>query len=513
LNLKVNFQPTTAEIPAGYLPDYGGVYGVRNGTSYGWSEDHTAVTRDRNLNADQRLDTICHFLDAAKWELALPNGSYDVKVSVGDAGFASSHTINVEGVSYWNAVSLAANQFVQNTKKVSVGDGRLTIDCGSSLLKQTRINYVEVTGGTGPTPRPTLAPTSWAVRFADSILQKWPNPTSLSGSGWEYNNGIILHGIEEVYKRTKNSKYLQYLQTFVNAYTTETGSVSFTKTADNLDHLQPGILLLLLYEETGLNRYRLAANTIRNEFNNQPRNAEGGFWHKAVYPNQMWVDGIYMAEPFLIKYGTLFGEQAYCQDEATFQATLLASHAQNASTGLLYHGWDSSKNAAWANPLNGLSPEYWNRGDGWYVMALVDILEYLPTTHPRYSTMLDILRKLVEGIKKVQDPVTGLWFQVLDKGNLSDNWLESSGSGMFVYAIKKAIDKGYVDTSYLAVAQKGWQGMQTMITLDTQGLPVIHTACTGTGVQTSYQNYINRSTSNNSSHGYCGILLAASQME
>lgn len=354
---------------------------------------------------------------------------------------------------------------------------------------------------------------TWAVRITDSVMARWPNPASL-GNYWDYTPGIVMYAMSEVYKKTNNPEYLDYIKQWVDNLVDDNGNIDFDPTDDNLDNIQPANLLPFLYEETGLEKYRLAAARMRVEFDNQPRNADGGFWHKAKYPNEMWVDGIYMAEPFLIKYGYMAGEVEYCSYESTFQAKLLAQHAQDSVTGLLYHGWDYDRNASWADPVTGLSSEFWCRGDGWYAMALVDILEYLSPDHPEYNTLINILQEMARGLKDFQDSVTGLWYQVLDKGYLQDNWLETSGSGMFVYAIKKAVNMGYIDSSYEDVANRGWQGLlDHKISIDYSGLPQIIDICEGTGVQNTYSDYIARRRLTNSHHGYIGVLLAACVME
>jgi unsaturated rhamnogalacturonyl hydrolase len=359
-----------------------------------------------------------------------------------------------------------------------------------------------------PQAEPTLA-----VRFADSVLQRWPNPTAIDRHGWEYNSSIVLVGVQKVYERTKEPKYLKYIQKWVDSFIDGKGNINFKKTDNNLDHLHPGLLLLFLYDETGLEKYKKAAQTIRQEFDNQPRNAAGGFWHKQRYPNEMWADGIYMAQPFLAGYGVRFGEREYCFDEATFQTILIADHLQDSKTGLVYHGWDQDRNAAWADPETGRSPMVWCRGMGWYLMALVEILDDLPKDHPRYGRICEILAKAAAGARQAQDPKTGLWYQVLDRGDRPDNWIETSGSAMFVYALKKAVENGYLDPSYRAVAQKGWEGLQTKVSFDERRLPVISGSVQGMGVQESYENYIHQKLLVNSSHGLCGIMLAAAAME
>lgn len=360
--------------------------------------------------------------------------------------------------------------------------------------------------------------TYWSKEFADAIIDRYDNINNLTGKGWEYSNSIVLIGIEKVYYETGNIKYLNYIKKYIDNYIDEAGNISFNADANNLDHLHPGWLCLTLYEELGLEKYKLAAQTIRNEFDNQPRNASGGFWHKNNYPDQMWADGIYMAEPFLIRYGYLFDDLDYAADETTFQTILFADHVYDSTSNLLIHGWDESKEASWADSVTGNSSEVWSRGMGWYCMALVDILDYLPEDHKNYNRIIEILNGLAAGIKTYQDQETGLWYQVVNKGDSADNWIETSGSAMFVYSLKKAIDKGYIDSlTYMPVVLKGWEGLQAKITLDSKNQPVINDFVWGMGIKNTYEDYISQqrvsTPDSRYPHGYCGILLASSVME
>ncbi|MFB3903928.1 MAG: glycoside hydrolase family 105 protein [Acidobacteriota bacterium] len=356
------------------------------------------------------------------------------------------------------------------------------------------------------------AGTPIAMRFADWIISTWPDPTTLTAKGWEYNNGIILHGISKVYEKNRDPRYLAYIKRFVDAYVAEDGSVDLGPD-HNIDTIQPGILLLFLYQETGSERYRKGAGFIRRAFDRMPKNADGGFWHKTKYPNEMWLDGIYMGEPFLVKYGRMFGNDPACFDIAVFQTTLAARHTQDPTTGLLRHAWDCDRNAAWAEPQTGLSPEVWSRGMGWFAMALVDILKHLPGDHPGRPELIALLQKLAAGVKQTQDPESGLWYQVVDKGDRPDNWHETSGSGMFVYALNVGVEAGYLDRSYRQVAKKAWEGLKTRVSLGADGAPVVSDAVEGMGAQVNYANYVNKKRLQNSPHGLCAIMMAGSEME
>lgn len=350
---------------------------------------------------------------------------------------------------------------------------------------------------------------SWAVRYADSVIQRWPHMSNLE-SDWCYEAGFVLHGMQQVYRLTGDLKYFNYIREFIDSHIGSSGYVSYT--SSTLDDYLPARQLLFLFEQTGEEIYMTKALRFRNSLENVSRNSFGGFWHKANYPNQMWCDGQYMAIPFLIHYGYVQNNFSYPADETHKQMTLLINHAQ-VSNGLLYHGWDASLKAAWADHESGLSPEFWGRGLGWFSMALVDILDYFPVTDSRYNDILACLKLLVSGLANVQDNATGLWYQVLDKCGLQSNWLESSCSAMFVYSIHKAVRLGYVDQSYLKTAEDGFNGIiNHKITVDSSGYIELHDIVQGMGVQTSYSGYVNQARLTNSHHGLGAFLLAASEI-
>ena len=377
------------------------------------------------------------------------------------------------------------------------------------------------TGGNTPT---------LAVQFADTVIRRWPDPRNIADRtrGWDYNNGIVLRGMLEVFKRTSDLRYLAYIKQYVDYFVDATGNLytdaAQTKPIQNQEHsldlIQPAILLLFLAEQYPEDtRYRTAATIVRDMFSRFPVNGEGGFWHKQTYPNEMWLDGIYMAEPFLAKYGAANAScGAYCNDTPVTQATLLSGHVRLAS-GLLLHGWDWDGNAAWCGGAcagasgTGLAPEIWSRALGWYAMALVDILDFLPAGHAGRPSLLSLLSGIAAGAKATQDATTGLWCQVVDKCAEAGNWTESSGSGMLVYAIKTGVDRGDLDAGYLTMVQKAWQGLKdTKVGSDAIG-PTINDAADGSSIQPSYASYLAIAKKINSYHGLCAIQLAAAAME
>ena len=216
--------------------------------------------------------------------------------------------------------------------------------------------------------------------------------------------------------------------------------------------------MLALWQITQDERYHNAATLLRKQLDTQPRTGDGGFWHKQRYPHQMWLDGLYMAEPFYAEYAKLFNEPVDFDDVAK-QIRLADEHTYDAETGLFYHGWDESKSQPWANTITGTSSNFWGRAMGWYAMAMVDVLDYFPTNHPARPQIIATFQKLCAGVVKYQDPQTGLWWQVVDQGDRKGNYLEATASSMFVYAMAKGINHGYLPRSYEPATLKGYRGI------------------------------------------------------
>ncbi|MES2429774.1 MAG: glycoside hydrolase family 88 protein [Bacteroidota bacterium] len=366
---------------------------------------------------------------------------------------------------------------------------------------------------------------TWGVKFSDAIKTRYqPTINNMTNKGWEYSNSIVLHGMEKIYEYTRDTTYINYVKAYVDPYL---ANLNFNLSR-TLDKIHPGILCLYLFKETGLIKYKTAATTIRNYIltgTGFAKTPDGGFWHKnnGGYNNIMMLDGIYMAHPFLAKYGAMFNDDS-ALNSATRQTLLLASHTYDSSLHLAKHAWDYTRSSAWADPVTGTSSEVWSRAMGWYMMGIVDILKYLPRSHKDYPKMRSLLDSLCIGIKNTQDVTTGLWYQVMDKKDSANNYLESSGSGMLIYALKSAVDNEWIDTNYLSVCRKGWEGLKTKISTYTDGLPRINSFAPAMSVQKNYTAYVtspysavNCPASGNlvvqHPHGYCGLLMAASVME
>jgi unsaturated rhamnogalacturonyl hydrolase len=348
----------------------------------------------------------------------------------------------------------------------------------------------------------------------------------MTGSGWDHANSTILHGIEKVNQRHPNSAYVSYIKAYADAFVNDDGSIKGLR--DTLDGMHPGVVCLFLYEQTGDVKYKRAAQTMRDYFVGTAQQAspfhktpDGGYWHKnnEKYSNVMSVDGTYMVYPFLVHYAVMFKEPALL-DLAAAQILLAHERSFNIKAQLPYHAWNYDKTKPWANPITGTSSQFWSRASGWSSMALVDVLEYFPKDHPSYGRLLFLFQQFAEGLKSAQNPVDGLWYQVLDSANKPDNYPEASGSGMITYALQKGVNLNLLDGSYAKVAAKGWQGLQLKIKTYKDGGPQITSVAPAMGSQSDYAGYVAIRPINLPSdaikqdpHGYIGVLMAASVME
>jgi unsaturated rhamnogalacturonyl hydrolase len=332
--------------------------------------------------------------------------------------------------------------------------------------------------------------------------------TPSSIGGWSYPVGLYLYGQYQVYLRTHNAKYLSYIKSWADRFVDSKGAID--QSFNSLDSMQAGRVLVLLHHETGDARYKTAAAKIRNRLKTYPRNSDGAFWHatSSSRAHQLWADGVYMVNPFLVEYAKEFGDSS-AYDEAAKQMVAYGGHLQQ-SSGLLKHAYDESKTASWADSKTGLAPEYWCRAIGWYGMASVNVLDAVPSSQPQRAQLLTILQKLAAGFEHYQDPATGRWFQVVDKGSKSDNWTETSCSAMYSYTLSRAVQQGYVDAHYKAVADRGYQGVLKKISLGGDGRTNLTDISIGTNVG-SYSYYVGRDRATNDFHGLGAFLLMNEQ--
>jgi unsaturated rhamnogalacturonyl hydrolase len=318
---------------------------------------------------------------------------------------------------------------------------------------------------------------------------------------------------------TANGDEFRYIKAAVDKYVMDDGSIkSFHADAHSLDEIEMGRSVLLVYRVTQQEKYYKAAKYITEQLALQPRTASGGYWHKQIYPNQMWLDGAYMAEPFRAEYAVTFQQPEDFNDIAK-QLLLMDQHMRVAKTGLLRHGWDESKQMKWADTKTGLSPEAWGRAMGWYAMAMVDVLDWFPVDHPQRPELIRALNRTAKAAVAYQDKKTGLWWQVLDKGSEKGNFTESSASAMFVYALAKGVRMRYLPQTDEAAARRGWKGLEeTFIKTGADGATSLEGTVKVGGLGGSpyrsgtFDYYIGEKTRTNDAKGVGAVLLAGSEM-
>lgn len=366
-------------------------------------------------------------------------------------------------------------------------------------------------------------PGQMSRRMAATVMTLWRDSMSTGRPArWNYEQGVVLKGMEGVWRNTMDTAYLSYIRHVLDPFITPDGKIRTYKYGDfTLDNINTGRSLLLLFKETGDTKYARAADLLREQLRNQPRTSEGGFWHKKTYPGQMWLDGLYMAEPFYAEYAALHHEDTAFNDIAR-QFIVMEQHARDPKTGLLYHGWDESRKEKWSNPETGCSPSFWSRSMGWYGAGLVDALDYFPENHPQRAALLDILRRYATAVQAVQDPKTGLWWDVLDFPGRDGNYLEASGSCLFVYILAKAVHRGYLPASFLAAAKKGYAGiLRKFITTSAGGQVSLEGTVNVGGLggnsnhyrDGSFAYYMSERVVTNDPKGIGAFLLAGSAMD
>jgi unsaturated rhamnogalacturonyl hydrolase len=371
-------------------------------------------------------------------------------------------------------------------------------------------------------------------RMAATVVREWPaGVVSTTGSpgNWGYEEGVLLDGMAAEWHATANGADFAYIKAAVDKYVTSDGAITGYKAQGHtLDDIEMGRAVLLVYRVTQEAKYAKAAKFLHEQLALQPRTASGGYWHKQIYPNQMWLDGAYMAEPFRAEYADTF-QQAWDGpglpqdlppdwDDIAKQLLLMDTHMRDPKTGLLKHGWDESKSMPWADKTTGLSPEVWARAMGWYSMALVDVLDWFPKENPKRAELLTALKRTMAAVVKAQDPASGLWWQVMSRPGEKGNYFEASASCMFTYALAKGVRKGYLPQADEANAKRGWEGIQKkFVTADADGGLVLHgTVKVGGLGGTPYRSgtfdyYIGEKVVDQDAKGVGAFLLAGSEME
>ena len=368
----------------------------------------------------------------------------------------------------------------------------------------------------------TTAQQKLSEQVAATVLATWKDSLPIGGTTkWSYDMGVILKGFEGIWQQTGDKKYFNAIQSKMDWFVQNDGSIKGYEADEfNIDHVNNGKLLLLLYRVTQKEKYLKAAQSLREQLRHHPRTNEGGFWHKKVYPYQMWLDGLYMGEPFYAEYAMLMHEDTAFNDIAN-QFIWMEKHARDKKTGLLYHAWDESKQMQWANKETGTSPNFWARAMGWYADALVDVLDYFPVNHPKRRSLIDILNRLVNAIEAQQDKTTGLWYDVMNYSGpgKEKNYFEASASSQFVYAVAKGVRKGYLPAAKIEIAKKGYDGIvKRFIKVENEQTNLNGTVkVSGLGGNPfrdgSFEYYMSEPVIVNDPKGIGAFLLASNEME
>ena len=396
--------------------------------------------------------------------------------------------------------------------------------CGVGAL-----GFVALAAAAEPVPRFDAAtPLQWSERLAQSEMKRLGNSLE-AGTGkarWDYSPAVLALALVRLAEQTGNESYSRFGTRAVGSHVRADGSIGGYKLDDyNIDNIPPGKVLLAALAKGEQNAaYAKAVQMLRQQMASHPRTSEGGFWHKKRYPHQMWLDGVYMASPFLAQYAVLYHEPALFDDVAK-QIVLMDRHSYDPATGLYWHAWDEAHAQGWANPKTGTSPNFWSRGMGWYAMAIVDSLDYLPVSQPEIDEIMGIFRRVADGAVKWQDPKAGVWWQIPNLGSRPGNYLESSGSAMFVYALAKGVNHGYLPREkYLPAIVKGYEGLiREFIRTTADGSVRLTQVCKGAGLgytmengrprDGSFEYYVSETIVDNDPKGTGPFILAGIEVE
>jgi unsaturated rhamnogalacturonyl hydrolase len=337
---------------------------------------------------------------------------------------------------------------------------------------------------------------------------------------WNYTQGLMGQAFMRLNEATGDKAYFEYARGYADSLIDENGIIyKYNKENYNIDQVNPGKMMFLLYDRTKDPRYEKVIHNLRDQLESQPRIAEGGFWHKQIYPDQMWLDGLYMGAPFYAEYALRYEHPDDFQDVVN-QFLIVARNTYDPETGLYRHAFDASRQMAWADSVTGQAPHAWGRAMGWYSMAIVDVLDFLPEEQPARSDMITILQGMVQRLSEIQDTQTGGWYQVLDRSGDPGNYIETSCTAMFAYSIFKGVRMGYIDGKYLDTAEKAYQGLiENFIKTDSAGLVTMTNICGVAGLggdpyrDGTFEYYIGEVIRENDPKGVGPFIMASLEYE
>ncbi len=364
---------------------------------------------------------------------------------------------------------------------------------------------------------------NYSVRMARSAIVRNPHAWMLDFSTqpkWGYCHGVVGKAMLDLWEAYDMDEFYNYIVEFADTMVNKDGAIFGYNLKDyNIDKINSGKLLFRISQKEQNVKYTKAIYRLRNQLNSHPRTKDGGFWHKKVYPHQMWLDGLYMGTPFYAQYCKEFDEYEGFKDIAN-QIFLVREYLYDPQTGLYKHGWDESHVEEWSDDISGQSPNIWGRGVGWFAMAIVDVLDFFPQDHPDYARIVSILNELSMAIIKYQDENSGVWFQVMDMPMAEGNYLESTASTMFTYTLLKSIRKGYLDSSFQTPAVKAYKGILTrFVREEKDGTISITNCCAGAGLggnpyrSGTFDYYINEHVRDNDPKAVGPFIMASIEYE
>ncbi len=363
----------------------------------------------------------------------------------------------------------------------------------------------------------------WSVRMAESEMIRNPSlwmVDFVTEKKWNYTQGLMGLSFLKLADATGEDRYYHYAKGYADSLIDEEGNIHNYKMENfNIDQVNPGKMMFILFDRTGNPGYEKVIHTLHEQLQKQPRISEGGFWHKKIYPDQMWLDGLYMGAPFYAQYAIRYDRPEELRDVVN-QFLIVAAHTYDPATGLYRHAFDASRQMPWADPLTGQAPHAWGRAMGWFSMAMVDVLDFLPEDQPGRDKIIETLRDMIQKLSEIQDPATGGWYQVLDRTGDEGNYIETSCTAMFAYSIFKGVRMGYLDDRYLAVADNAYQGLlENFIVTDNDGLVTMKNICGVAGLggdpyrDGSFEYYIGEEIRDNDPKGVGPFILASLEFE
>jgi unsaturated rhamnogalacturonyl hydrolase len=398
----------------------------------------------------------------------------------------------------------------------------LTILCLTAMLIAPACRAIDGSPVATPKEFGGATPLEWSVRMADSETARRGDSLAWRPGRmvkWDYTAGLFTLSLLKLNEAVPTPAYVEFSKDAIGSFIADDGTIhDYQPEEYSIDNVAPGRTAIALYELTKEERYKNCAALLRKQLDTQPRTSEGGFWHKRRYPSQMWLDGLFMGAPFYAEYTADFNGPAANFTDVVKQFKLVEEHLYDKKTGLFYHGWDEQRVQEWANHSTGTSSNFWGRGLGWFAMAQVDVLDYLPKDQPGRSDLIVLVKQTADGIVKWQDQDSGLWWQVLDQGGKTGNYHEATASAMFVYSLAKAVNHGYLSRDYIPAILKGYNGIITQfIKTNGTGKISLSQCCSvaglGYGRNGSYDYYLREPVIDNDLKGVGPFILAGVEVQ